>query len=287
MALQVDTWNGKVVTMEMDPVNATIARNHIEMAGLSHVVTVQLGHSDDAVQLVLEKYGERSVDMVFMDQRGTAFHDDLRNLEEINILADNAVVVADNVLKPGAPYHVWRISTLPHYATDIIDLREFGSAPVEDWMTVSWVSRRGNSYGKLPIDVRELNELARESDRFRLKAMATSMKDLVGDPLDEFAKKFTEEFVKLGIRTSMYVRTDIIDGCAVSKLVQLGPGETPPSWGGEDPRDEIQGGQWKGVLGGVHFRGERLQNAERLGYPGTVGDLHGYKGEWPRIPPGG
>ena len=65
------------------------------MAGLSHVVTVQLGHSDDAVQLVLEKYGERSVDMVpqlsslpvirdcrallfshhgqvFMDQRGTA-----------------------------------------------------------------------------------------------------------------------------------------------------------------------------------------------------------------------
>ncbi|CAE7789280.1 COMT [Symbiodinium necroappetens] len=58
MALQVDTWNGKVVTMEM-------ARNHIEMAGLSHVVTVQLGHSDDAVQVVLEKYGERSVDMDF------------------------------------------------------------------------------------------------------------------------------------------------------------------------------------------------------------------------------
>ena len=41
------------------------ARNHIEMAGLSHVVTVQLGHSDDAVQVVLEKYGERSVDMDF------------------------------------------------------------------------------------------------------------------------------------------------------------------------------------------------------------------------------
>ena len=41
-----------------------------------------------------------------------------------------------------------------------------GTLP-KDWMTVSWVSRRGNSYGKLPIDVRELNELARESDRFR------------------------------------------------------------------------------------------------------------------------
>ncbi|CAK9045086.1 Catechol O-methyltransferase [Durusdinium trenchii] len=262
MALQVDAWGGKVVTMEMDPVNVTSlkeveARNHIEMAGLSHAVMVQLGHSDDAVQMVLEKFGAHSVDMVFMDQRGTAFHDDLKTLERLNLMAENAVVIADNVLKPGAPYHVWRISTLPHYATDIIDLREFGSAPVEDWMTVSWV-RFGPSYGQLPQEVRQLNELARESDRFRLKAMATSMKDLVGDPLDDFAKKFTDEFIQLGIRTSMYVRTDIIDGCAVSRLVRLGAGESPPVWAGEDPRDEIQGGQWRGVVGGVQFAGEAL-----------------------------
>ncbi|CAJ1398900.1 unnamed protein product [Effrenium voratum] len=266
MALQVNAWGGKVVTMEMDPVNATIAaqnaspdgslvlaRNHIEMAGLSQAVTVQLGHSDDALQLVKERYGEQSLDMVFMDQRGTAFHEDLRTLEQLNLLAENAVVVADNVLKPGAPYHVWRISTLPHYATDIVDLREFGSAPVEDWMTVSWVRRTGPSYGQLPREVRELNELARESDRFRLKAMATSMKDLVGDPLDDFAKKFTDEFIKLGIRTSMYVRTEVVDGCAVSRLVRLAEGESPPKWDGEDPRDEIKGGQWRGVIGGITF----------------------------------
>eukprot|EP00438_Fugacium_kawagutii_P015655 Skav229952 [mRNA] locus=scaffold2665:259301:261575:- [translate_table: standard] len=104
-------------------------------------------------------------------------------------------------------------------------------------MTVSWV-RFGPSYGQLPEEVRQLNELARE-----LKAMATSMKDLVGDPLDDFAKKFTDEFIQLGIRTSMYVRTDIIDGCAVSRL---------------DPRDEIEGGQWRGVVGGAHFAGEAL-----------------------------
>ena len=33
-------------------------------------------------------------------------------------------------------------------------------------MTVSWV-RFGPSYGQLPQEVRQLNELARESDRFR------------------------------------------------------------------------------------------------------------------------
>mmetsp|Transcript_28164 Transcript_28164/g.50840 ORF Transcript_28164/g.50840 Transcript_28164/m.50840 type:complete len:971 (-) Transcript_28164:50-2962(-) len=273
MALQVREWGGQVVTMEMDPVNATIARNHIQMAGLSDVVTVQLGHSDDAVQNVLEQFGERSVDMVFMDQRGTAFHDDAQRLEQINLLAEGAVLVADNVLKPGAPYHVWRICSMPHYKTDIIDLREFGSAPVEDWMTVSWL-RRGESYGKVPAELRELTALARESDRFRLRAMATSMKDLVGDPLDEFAARFTMEFVNLGIRSSIYVQTDVVDGVAVSRLVRLHPGEIPPKWDGEDPRDQIQGGRWRSHIGDIQFEGSEWikhsgfsQSPHSGGYP--------------------
>eukprot|EP00929_Paragymnodinium_shiwhaense_P092186 TRINITY_DN52061_c0_g1_i1.p1 TRINITY_DN52061_c0_g1~~TRINITY_DN52061_c0_g1_i1.p1 ORF type:complete len:963 (+),score=176.68 TRINITY_DN52061_c0_g1_i1:124-3012(+) len=260
MALLVAGWGGKVVTMEMDPVNATIARNHIEMCGLSHVVTVQLGHSDDAVQIVLDRFGERSVDMVFMDQRGTAFHDDLQTLERLNLLAEPAVVVADNVLKPGAPYHVWRISTLPHYKTDIVDLREFGSAPVEDWMTVSWV-HRGPTYAQPAKEIRELTAMARESDRIRLRAMATSMKDLVGETLDDFAARFTQEFVNLGIRSSIYVQTELQgDNTAVSRLVSLGPNEAPPRWDGEDPREDLVGGRWKSEIGSVQFRGESVTN---------------------------
>eukprot|EP00927_Polykrikos_kofoidii_P031259 TRINITY_DN26908_c0_g1_i1.p1 TRINITY_DN26908_c0_g1~~TRINITY_DN26908_c0_g1_i1.p1 ORF type:complete len:980 (+),score=206.02 TRINITY_DN26908_c0_g1_i1:74-3013(+) len=257
MALHVAQWGGRVVTMEMDPVNATIARNHVELCGLSHAVTVQLGHSDDAVSIVLEKFGPGSVDMVFMDQRGTAFHDDLRRLEELGLMTNPAVVVADNVLKPGAPYHVWRICSMPHYRTDIVDLREFGSAPVEDWITVSWV-HRGETYGKEAEERRELTSLARESDRFRQRAMATSMKELVGDPLNEFADRFTAEFVNLGIRTTMYVHTELEeDHSAVSRLVRLAHGEVPPRWEGEDPREELTGGRWRCELGGVSFLGEQ------------------------------
>ena len=46
-----------------------------------------------------------------------------------------------------------------------------------------------------------MRSLTSAQQKRRLKAMATSMKDLVGDPLDDFAKKFTEEFIQLGIRT--------------------------------------------------------------------------------------
>mmetsp|Transcript_35816 Transcript_35816/g.80881 ORF Transcript_35816/g.80881 Transcript_35816/m.80881 type:complete len:260 (+) Transcript_35816:2-781(+) len=258
--------------MEMDPVNATIARNHIDLAGLSDAVTVQLGHSDDAVQVLLEEYGPGSFDMVFMDQRGTAFHEDLRHLECIGLLTDPCVVVADNVLKPGAPYHVWRICSMPHYQTDIIDLREFGSAPVEDWMTVS-VVHRGESYGKPAKELRELIDLARESDRFRLRAMATSMKDLVGDPLDDFAAKFTSTFARMGINVSMYVQTDVEDAengekVACSRLVRLPPGEIPPVWDGDDPRDAVQGGRWISSLTGAQFSGASLNRPWGDAVPG-------------------
>ena len=42
--------------------------------------------------------------------------------------------------------------------------------------------------------------------------MATSMKDLVGDPLDDFAKKFTDEFIQLGIRTDNRYRSSPVRG---------------------------------------------------------------------------
>ena len=39
----------------------------------------------------------------------------------------------------------------------------------------------------------------------------------------------------------------------------------PLGWSFQDPRDEIQGGQWRGVVGGVHFAGEAL-----AGYGGRL-----------------
>merc|ERR1712216_939669 len=95
----------------------------------------------------------------------------------------------------------------------------------------------------------------------RLRAMATSMKDLVGDPLDEFAAKFTAEFVRLGICSTMYVHTEVQGDCCLSRLVRLAPGETPPKWDGEDPREGIFGGNWKLQIGGVTFLGEQPQGS--------------------------
>ena len=43
----------------------------------------------------------------------------------------------------------------------------------------------------------------------------------------------------------------------------------------QDPRDAIQGGQWKCVVGGVRFRGEQLLQFGRSGYDGAATDIYG------------
>merc|ERR1719491_2346328 len=89
------------------------------------------------------------------------------------------------------------------------------------------------------------------------------MKDLVGDPLDDFAAKFTAEFVRLGICSTMYVRTEVEGDCAVSRLVKLAPGETAPKWDGSDPREDLLGGNWRSEIGGVTFCGEQSPSSQQ------------------------
>ena len=46
---------------------------------------VWTGYSYDSIPHLLEKYGPRSVDLVFMDQKGTRFHSDLALMEELRV----------------------------------------------------------------------------------------------------------------------------------------------------------------------------------------------------------
>ena len=72
--------------------------------------------------------------MLFLwTKKGSRFHDDLAILESLDLLRLGAVVVADNVLKPGAPFFLWRLSKSGAYDTQIVTLQEFAMTS-EDWM---------------------------------------------------------------------------------------------------------------------------------------------------------
>eukprot|EP00927_Polykrikos_kofoidii_P042616 TRINITY_DN36648_c0_g1_i1.p1 TRINITY_DN36648_c0_g1~~TRINITY_DN36648_c0_g1_i1.p1 ORF type:complete len:1099 (-),score=193.23 TRINITY_DN36648_c0_g1_i1:8-3304(-) len=132
-----------LLSLEVDAAHAAVARNILAFAGAAHRVEVLTGHSEDVLPTVVERLQRRGrkVDFVFLDQRGSRYDADLGVLERGGVLADGAVVVADNVLKPGAPLFLWVVSRRgARYETEVVSLPEFAMAEVEDWMTVSTYS---------------------------------------------------------------------------------------------------------------------------------------------------
>ncbi|CAK9098902.1 unnamed protein product [Durusdinium trenchii] len=167
VARTVRSHGGRVASLEVDPLHVTLVRNMLEYAGLSDVVDVWTGYSFDSIPHLLKTYGPRSVDMVFMDQKGTRFHSDLALMEELDLLSDRAVILADNVLKPGAPLYIWHLAKGSYHHCTAISVREF-LLQSEDWMVMAF---RDASKPPAPTPPPELHRLAFESDHFRKKSM--------------------------------------------------------------------------------------------------------------------
>ncbi|CAE8645608.1 unnamed protein product, partial [Polarella glacialis] len=135
----VRDWGGQVISMELDPVLACVARDMIAWAGLSDVVEVWAGHSEQLVgQLHARRPEHPAVDLAFFDQRGSRFWEDLESLDQLGLLSEEAVIVADNTLKPGAPTFLWHVCAVDGpWETRVVAVKDFGSFGVEDWMSVS------------------------------------------------------------------------------------------------------------------------------------------------------
>eukprot|EP00434_Breviolum_minutum_P029186 symbB.v1.2.025816.t1/scaffold2532.1/size76761/2 len=182
----------RVVSLEVDPAHMVIARNMVAYAGMAHMIDIWTGHSKDVLPRLPNKYGGRQnfkISGVFMDQKGSRYHEDLSVIEQLGLLLPGAVVVADNVLKPGSPLFLWRLCKGNAYENHIVRVREF-AMPSEDWMSVSVLRpeaaemlqqqavdvpllERGKGQaprGAWPAPPEELLQLQWESDRIRQQA---------------------------------------------------------------------------------------------------------------------
>ncbi|KAJ5938228.1 hypothetical protein N7454_004570 [Penicillium verhagenii] len=90
-------------SLEFDPLIASIAMNLIELAGLSDVVKVVVGSAADSLKRLQAEGKLSSIDFLFLDHDEELYTPDLQFCEELGLLKSGALVVADNVLRPGAP----------------------------------------------------------------------------------------------------------------------------------------------------------------------------------------
>lgn len=102
-----DAENGKLklYSLELEEAFAAIVRELVELAGLDGLVEVVVGPAGNSLKNLVEggKLGQGGVDLVFMDHVEALYEEELKRMEELDIFRSGSTVVADNVLRPGAP----------------------------------------------------------------------------------------------------------------------------------------------------------------------------------------
>uniref|UniRef100_A0A8D3C5B1 catechol O-methyltransferase n=1 Tax=Scophthalmus maximus TaxID=52904 RepID=A0A8D3C5B1_SCOMX len=92
----------RLYSVEMDQRNAAIAEKIVRLAGFDDD-TLIVNPSDEVIPRLRSDYGLDRLDFVFMDHWKKSYCPDLQMLEGSGLLGKGSMIVADNVLFPGAP----------------------------------------------------------------------------------------------------------------------------------------------------------------------------------------
>ncbi|KAJ0404458.1 hypothetical protein ATCC90586_001962 [Pythium insidiosum] len=90
-------------SFEFSPEYAEIVREMVAFAGLANQVTVVTGAFADRFKDVL---AGKTVDLYFIDHEKSSYLPDAKLMIESGTLANGSLLVADNVIKPGAPEYL-------------------------------------------------------------------------------------------------------------------------------------------------------------------------------------
>lgn len=90
-------------SLERDPAFAAVIMSLVDLAGLSDLVKVIVGSSDESIARLTSSGHLKHVDLMFLDHYKPAYTTDLKLCEELGLISKGSVLAADNVIKPGNP----------------------------------------------------------------------------------------------------------------------------------------------------------------------------------------
>jgi predicted O-methyltransferase YrrM len=90
--------NGKVITLEISPRNAEVARANLEHAGVGGLVEIRVGAAADSLKKMIAAK-EEAFDLVFIDADKPGYVEYLRLTLELS--HPGTVILADNLLRNG------------------------------------------------------------------------------------------------------------------------------------------------------------------------------------------
>ena len=126
-----------LICVEFEPRHVEVARALTTYAGVSDRVQILQGAGSERIPDVVKLIGEgKPADMIFLDHCKECYLPDLRLMEDAGLVGAGTVVVADNVVYPGAPdFLEWVDTSRGAYKTELIDaMFEYDQVWKKDWV---------------------------------------------------------------------------------------------------------------------------------------------------------
>ena len=91
-------------SLEFEPRFVAIASELVALAGLQDIVTIVTGPADESLRKLKADGKLDHLDLLFLDHVEDLYEQDLKvAMNELGLLKSGACIVADNVVRPGAP----------------------------------------------------------------------------------------------------------------------------------------------------------------------------------------
>lgn len=208
----------RIVTLESDPEVACLAMNFVEYSGVRADIDIRIGQCSDLVPQLASELGEGSVGLVYMDHNQMTYHQDLAQLEENDLLAHGASVIATQVLKPGAPLLVWRLKQAEQAGRlcdplEIVSSPDCGCPRMEDWVAIASLKSTSRGERWVPSEPpEELRVLAAECNLMRLRTAQGLVDEQRWNAFVQHVRRSTERitgaFSSRGVWPNESVRTE-------------------------------------------------------------------------------
>ncbi|XP_019636213.1 PREDICTED: catechol O-methyltransferase-like [Branchiostoma belcheri] len=119
----------KFITVEVNQDNAAVAKEIIAFAGLQDRIIQVLAETAEVIPQLKSKFNVESFDMVFIDHWKDFYLRDIKLLEQNKLLRKGTVVVADNIIFPGAPDYADYVRTCGKYESTFHEGKINGKKP--------------------------------------------------------------------------------------------------------------------------------------------------------------
>ncbi|KAI9296924.1 catechol O-methyltransferase [Neoconidiobolus thromboides FSU 785] len=127
-------------SVEYDSILVSVMERVIKFAGLENKITVLNGDLATVLPKLQKDHNITTIDLFFIDHIKSAYVSDFNLADNSKLFANNSVIIADNVIYPGAPEYIKHVNNHPKFDSEIHEfLMEGHGLSIKDGIMVSTI----------------------------------------------------------------------------------------------------------------------------------------------------